>query len=97
LSNAVRTIDVRGGPYGATKGVLRCVAVDDMWLMIAGLFVPTSTNDGVAASNLPATVDFGRNNVLVLVDGATTIARTRRWRGCLVLAWKVSAEAHRDR
>ena len=51
-SNGGRTIHDRGGPYGATKGAKRVVAVDVTGLPVAARVVPTSVNDGEAVGQL---------------------------------------------
>ena len=47
-SNGGSTFHARGGPYGATKGAKRCVAVDVTGLPLAAAVVPASTHENDA-------------------------------------------------
>jgi putative transposase len=77
-SNGGPTFHDRGGPYGATKGAKRVVAVDATGLPVTALVMPASTNDGVATRHLLEAVDFGCRLELVLVDRGTSASQADR-------------------
>lgn len=76
-SNGGATFHDRGGPYGATKGAKRVVAVDVTGLPVA-FVVPASTNDGVAINELLDRIDTTGRVELVLVDRGTNIRQAQR-------------------
>lgn len=71
-SNGGVTFHDRGGPYGATNGAKRLVAVDVTGLPVATMVVPASTNDGIATELLLAAKSFGTRLEKVLVDRGTS-------------------------
>ena len=72
------TFHDRGGPYGATKGAKRVVAVDVTGLPVGAIVVPASTNDGVAVNELLERIDTTGRLELVLVDRGTNIRQAQR-------------------
>jgi putative transposase len=79
-SNGGTTFHDRGGPYGATKGAKRIVAVDVTGLPVGALVVPASTHENRASElmleHLTRQGVTGRLE-LVLVDRGVTAAATR--------------------
>lgn len=68
-SNGGRTFHDRGGPYGATKGAKRVVAVDVTGLPVAARVVPASVNDGVAVGQLAEELRTERLELLLVDRG----------------------------
>jgi putative transposase len=69
------TFHDRGGPYGATKGAKRVVAVDVTGMPVGGIVVPASTTESRATEMLlERLTDLGVTDrlELVLVDRGTT-------------------------
>jgi putative transposase len=77
-SHGGATFHDRGGPWGATKGAKRLVAVDMTGLPVAAMVVPASTNDGRATELLMDSWDFGERLEKVLVDRGTSKPAARR-------------------
>ena len=77
-SNGGATFHDRGGPYGATKGAKRVVAVDVTGLPVAAIVVPASSNDGVAVNELLERIETSGRLELVLVDRGTNIRQAPR-------------------
>ena len=79
-SNGGFTFHDRGGPYGATKGAKRVVAVDVTGLPVGALVVPASTHENRASElmleHLTQQGACGRLE-LVLVDRGVTAAAAR--------------------
>ena len=74
-SNGGATFHDRGGPYGATKGAKRAVAVDVTGLPLAAAVVPASTHENVTTETLLGVLqDQGQAErlELVLVDRGVT-------------------------
>lgn len=68
-SNGGRTFHDRGGPYGATKGAKRVVAVDITGLPVAARVVPASVHDGVAVGQLAEALCTDRLELLLVDRG----------------------------
>jgi putative transposase len=77
-SNGGATFHDKGGPYGATKGAKRVVAVDVTGLPVAATVVPASTNDGTATEGLLDRHDFGDRLELVIVDRGVNLKQAGR-------------------
>jgi putative transposase len=70
-SNGGKTFHDRGGPYGATNGAKRAIAVDVTGLPLAARVLPASTHENAATSSLLEDMAGNKQNVrlrLVLVD-----------------------------
>lgn len=75
------TFHDRGGPYGATNGANRCVAVDVTGLPLAGMVVPASTHEATANELLLerlATSGQARRLEVVLVGKGTAARSAQR-------------------
>lgn len=75
------TFHDKGGPYGATNGAKRCVAVDVTGLPLSGLVVPASTHEVTANELLLERLEASgqaRRLEVVLVDKGTPARSAER-------------------